>query len=105
MNYDYPIPLEGAMAKNYLRQMEQDARRLRKQLGDHDDLPGWVNAYIYTSADRLQTASRYMNGKIAEFQPAKRNPMAGGDSFRFWPVALLLGTLGYFAWKAGKERV
>lgn len=65
-NFDYPIPLEGGMAKNYLRQMEEDARRLRLSLDDQDELPGWVNAYIFTSADRLQQASRYMQGRIAE---------------------------------------
>lgn len=54
------------MAKNYLRQMEEDSRRLRLSLDDQDELPGWVNAYIFTSADRLQQASRYMQGRMAE---------------------------------------
>ena len=68
VNYDYPIPFEGKMAKAYLWQIEQDARALRKQLGDNDNLPGWVNAYVFTSADRVQAASRYM-----QYQ-AVRNP-------------------------------
>ena len=59
------------MAKNYLGQMEQDARRLRLALRDEDALPGWVSAYIFTSADRLQTASRYMDQRIQAFQPSE----------------------------------
>jgi hypothetical protein len=70
-NLDYPVPLQGGMAKNYLGQMEQDARRLRRALRDEDALPGWVSAYIFTSADRLQTASRYMDQRIEAFQPSE----------------------------------
>lgn len=73
IDYDYPVPLDGKMAKSYLWQIEQDARVLRKGLGDHDRLPGWVNSYIYTSADRLQTASRYMQYKF-KTKTAKKNP-------------------------------
>jgi|APSaa5957512535_1039671.scaffolds.fasta_scaffold478239_1 hypothetical protein len=63
-DFDYPVPVEGAMAKNYLAQLEQDARSLRLLLRDQDNLPGWVNFYIATSSDRLQQASRYMQNKI-----------------------------------------
>ena len=69
-NLDYPVPLGGSMAKNYLSQLEQDARALRLSLEDRDTLPGWVNAYIFTAADRLQSASRYMLHRISTFQPS-----------------------------------
>lgn len=60
IDYDYPMPVEGKMAKTYLWQMENDARELRQGLNDDDNLPGWVNNYVATSADRINTASRYM---------------------------------------------
>jgi len=73
-NFDYPSPQEGAMAQNYLWQMAGDAKKLHDLLRANDDLPGWVNAYIATSADRLGQASRYMQHKIAMGGKAKGNP-------------------------------
>jgi hypothetical protein len=65
-NFDYPTPREGGMAKNYLRQVEEDAQKLRLALKDDDNLPGWVNSYIFTSADRLGIATRYMHNRMTE---------------------------------------
>jgi hypothetical protein len=64
-DFGYPVPVEGKMAQNYLWQMEQDAKTLHDKLQPHDTLPGWVNYYIATSADRLQQASRYMQHEMA----------------------------------------
>lgn len=65
-NFDYPTPREGGMAKNYLRQVEEDSRKLRLALEDDDNLPGWVNAYIFTAADRIGLAGRYMHNRMVE---------------------------------------
>jgi hypothetical protein len=64
-NFDYPMPLEGRMAKSYLWAIEKDARELRKKLQDDDGLPGWVQAKIVTAQDRIQIVNRYMGHKIA----------------------------------------
>lgn len=64
-NFDYPQPLEGRMAKSYLWSIERDARELRKQLEDDDDLPGWVIGKLATAEDRVQTVARYLGHKIA----------------------------------------
>jgi hypothetical protein len=78
-NFDYPMPQEGRMAKSYLWAIEKDARELRKQLQDSDNLPGWVSAKIVTAQDRIQTVNRYMGHKIARETSgyAKTNPNAG----------------------------
>jgi len=76
-NFDYPTPLDGAMAKNYLAQVEQDARRLRLALRDTDRVPSWVNVYVYTAADRMQTASRYMEQRMARFEPSESSSSSG----------------------------
>lgn len=72
-NFGYPVPVEGKMAQNYLWQMERDAKALHDKLRPTDTLPGWVNNYIATSADRLQQASRYMQHEMA-MQEAHSNP-------------------------------
>lgn len=64
-NFDYPQPLEGRMAKSYLWSIERDARELREQLEDDDDLPGWVIGKLATAEDRVQTAARYLGHKIS----------------------------------------
>lgn len=79
-NYNYPVPNEGRMAKTYLWQLEQDARALRELLGDQDDMPGWVKFYVATSADRMNTASRYMQYEATQMSTkAKKNPSVVTD--------------------------
>lgn len=75
-NFDYPMPLEGRMAKSYLWAIEQDARGLRRKLRDDDDIPGWVQAKIATAQDRIKTVNRYLGHKIvrSELGVAKKNP-------------------------------
>lgn len=70
-NFDYPRPVEGRMAKGYLWQAEQDARALREQLRDDDDLPGWTLVKMGTAADRLHTVHRYLGYKISRAQARK----------------------------------
>jgi hypothetical protein len=75
-NFDYPMAYEGKMAKSYLWAIEKDARALRQQLQDDDDLPGWVQAKIVTAQDRIGTVNRYMGHKIAT-HGARKNPGTG----------------------------
>jgi hypothetical protein len=77
-NFDYAKPVRGRMAKAALWQMEEDAKLLRQALRDDDSLPGWVDLYLATSADRLGTASKYMQYQI-KFQPASASDLASAD--------------------------
>jgi len=65
-NFDYPAPQHGSMARSHLHQLELDAKQLREALRDDDGLPIWVNTFIATSADRLSTASDYMQHRLVE---------------------------------------
>lgn len=76
VNYNYPVPYEGRMAKTYLAQLEEDARELRKVLNDDDDMPGWIKLYIATAADRMNTAARYMQYEVAQGPRSRSNPSA-----------------------------
>ena len=79
-NFDYPKPLRGRMAKNALREMAQHASTLDKDLQDDDKLPAWVDYYIATSSDRMNTVGNYMQGEIKRFQassPAQQQSYGG----------------------------
>jgi hypothetical protein len=65
-NFDYPGATEGRMARSILRQLRDSAAELEEALQDDDDLPGWVNSKIATSADRMATVNRYMMDKIPQ---------------------------------------
>jgi hypothetical protein len=78
-NFDYPKPLRGRMAKNYLSQMAENASRLDRSLTDDDKLPAWVDYYIATSADRLQSVGTYMQNEIKKFQPSSKSDLHGVD--------------------------
>lgn len=64
-NFDYPVPLEGRMARQQLARIVMDASRLHNALQDDDDLPAWVLLKINTAEDRLHAASDYMRYKVA----------------------------------------
>lgn len=99
-NFDYPMPLEGRMAKSYLWAIEQDARRLRKKLRDDDDLPGWVQAKIVTAQDRIAVVNRYMGHKIARAEGnAKNNPLGAsvGQAGTLLKPVLTVATFLFFA--------
>lgn len=86
-NFDYPVPVRGRMARIYLQQIVDDASRFRDSLQDNDTLPAWIEYYVATSADRLQTASRYMDATM-RFQPSG-NGLGGveyvTDGHAFYP--------------------
>jgi hypothetical protein len=64
-NLDYPMPLEGRMARQQLARIAMDASRLHNALQDDDDLPAWVLLKINTAEDRLHAAADYLRYKIA----------------------------------------
>lgn len=55
---------EGRMVRGTLRNLESDARAMRQMLEDDDDLPQWVHSKVQTSADRVNSAHRYLRAKI-----------------------------------------
>ena len=55
---------EGRMIRGTLRNLESDARAMRQMLEDDDDLPQWVHSKVQTSADRVNSAHRYLRAKI-----------------------------------------
>jgi len=64
-NFDYPMPLEGRMARQQLARISMDAAKLHNALRDDDDLPAWVLLKINTAEDRLHMAADYMRYKVA----------------------------------------
>jgi hypothetical protein len=110
-NFDYPQPMEGSFVKSHLSQIEQNARRLRGRLQDNDNLPAWVNSKISTSADRLQSASNYMNYKIDTYAGdcescAKTNPLTTKQSVGAVAVGVLGGAaINHFMESAGAQRM
>ena len=100
-NFDYPMSYEGKMARSYLWAIEKDARALRQQLRDDDDLPGWVSAKIVTAQDRISTVNRYMSHKITA-REARKNPTPAA-----WALMLAGGVVVLNMWldkKAGRTR-
>lgn len=63
-NFDYPQPLQGYMAKQYLAQVRADAAQLEAQLRDNDRIPAWTLAKLATGSDRIGMAARYLVHKI-----------------------------------------
>jgi hypothetical protein len=64
-NLDYPMPLEGRMARQQLARIAMDATKLHNALRDDDDLPAWVLLKINTAEDRLHMAADYLRYKVA----------------------------------------
>lgn len=64
-NLDYPMPLEGRMARQQLARIAMDATKLHNALRDDDDLPAWVLLKINTAEDRLHVAADYLRYKVA----------------------------------------
>lgn len=77
---DYPQPMQGYMAKQYLAQVQQDARALETQLRDNDRIPAWTLAKLATGSDRIGMAARYLLHKL-------RNPPSYGDAVASAAVA------------------
>ena len=62
---------EASMAKNELKDMISNASKIDNLVGDSDQLPGWVSAYISLAADYMHSVAEYLAGESteAEHQP------------------------------------
>lgn len=62
---------EASMAKNELRDMISNASKIDSLVGDNDQLPGWVSAYISLAADYMHSVAEFLAGESteAEHQP------------------------------------
>lgn len=54
---------EAGMAKNELRDMISNASKIDQMVGESDNLPGWVSAYISLAADYMHSVSEYLAGE------------------------------------------
>jgi hypothetical protein len=57
---------EASMAKNELRDMISNASKIDSLVGDSDQLPGWVSAYISLAADYMHSVAEYLAGESTE---------------------------------------
>jgi hypothetical protein len=62
---------EASMAKNELKDMISNASKIDNLVGDSDQLPGWVSAYISLAADYMHSVAEFLAGESteAEHQP------------------------------------
>jgi len=62
---------EASMAKNELRDMISNASKIDNLVGDNDQLPGWISAYISLAADYMHSVAEFLAGESteAEHQP------------------------------------
>lgn len=57
---------EGFMAKSEVKDMIQNAVKLHNMLGENDQLPGWVSAYITLASDYIHSVTEHLSGKEDE---------------------------------------
>lgn len=69
-NLDYLTPKEGGMMQQQLREIIDDATRLRNALHPDDNVPAWTQFKVSTAQDRLHAASGYLTEKIRLIQEA-----------------------------------
>ena len=84
-NFDYPKPYRGRMAKNALRDMAEQAAQLDQQLLDDDKLPAWVDYFIATASDRMNTVGNYMKYDLQRFKastPKQQDEAYGRIGYR-----------------------
>lgn len=59
---------EASMAHNEIKDAISNASKIQSIIGDNDNLPGWVSAYITLAADYLHSVAEYMVGQADEIQ-------------------------------------
>lgn len=64
-NLDYPMPMQGRLARQKLARMALDAGKMFEALKDDDRLPPWVPYLVTVAEDRLHAASDYIRYKVA----------------------------------------
>ena len=57
---------EAGMAKNELRDMISNASKIDTMVGESDNLPGWVSAYISLAADYMHSVAEYLTGESSK---------------------------------------
>jgi hypothetical protein len=65
-NWNHGQDHEASMAKNELRDMISNASKIDNLVGDNDQLPGWVSAYISLAADYMHSVAEYLAGESTE---------------------------------------
>lgn len=61
---------EAGMAKNELRDMISNASKIDSMVGESDNLPGWVSAYISLAADYMHSVAEYLGGESSREEEA-----------------------------------
>lgn len=59
---------EAGMAKNELRDMISNASKIDSMVGESDNLPGWVSAYISLAADYMHSVAEYLDGESSRME-------------------------------------
>jgi hypothetical protein len=59
---------EAPMAHNEIKDAITNASKIGSMIGEHDDLPGWVSAYITLAADYLHSVAEFMEGQSSQMQ-------------------------------------
>lgn len=65
-NWNHGQDHEASMAKNELRDMISNASKIDNLVGDSDQLPGWVSAYISLAADYMHSVAEFLAGEATE---------------------------------------
>lgn len=57
---------EGSMAKSEVKAMIKNAVQLHNMLGQNDELPGWISAYITLASDYVNSVTQYLINQASE---------------------------------------
>lgn len=111
-NLDYPMPMQGWIAKQMLAQVQTDAAQLAAALRNDDRLPAWTLTKLATGTDRIGAAARYLLYKTQNTPSYGADMPAAEDRFSPWRAlgstgALVVGgliLLAMFADSSGDAR-
>lgn len=65
-NWNHGQDHEGSMAHNEIKDAISNASKIQSMIGENDELPGWVSAYITLAADYLHSVAEYMGGQAPQ---------------------------------------
>ena len=77
---------EASMARNEIKDAISNASKIESMVGENDDLPGWVSAYITLAADYLHSVAEFMEGQSSQMQQPQE-PTPGYAMFEGKPSA------------------
>jgi hypothetical protein len=66
---------EGSMAKSEVENIIKTGTELHNMLGENDQLPGWVSAYITLASDYINSVTQYLASKSPEKEMPKNSGM------------------------------